>query len=62
MGHSVYGIVDWQNSQTQRYWRNKGIAELFLYRNSGFRTEMGELIIRNWMVMESEMRRVNDSG
>ena len=41
---------------------NKGIAELFLYRNSGFRTKMGELIIRNCMVMESEIRRMNDSG
>ena len=24
----------------------------FLYRNSGLRTKMGELIILNWMVME----------
>ena len=23
---------------------------------------MGELIMRNWMVMESEIRRMNDSG
>jgi hypothetical protein len=38
---------------------DKGIT---IGRKSGFRTKMGELIIRNWMVMESEMRRVNDSG
>jgi len=57
-----YSFVDWQNSQTQRYCRNKGIAELFLYRNSGFRTKMGELIIRNCMVVESEIRRMNDNG
>ena len=31
-------------------------------RKSGFRTKMVEPIIRNWMVMESEIRRVNDNG
>ena len=39
----------------------------FLYRNSGFRTKMGELIILNWMVMESrdlanERQRIAGSG
>ena len=34
----------------------------FLYRNSGFRTKIGELILLNWMVMESEIRRMNDNG
>ena len=38
---------------------DKGIT---IGRNSGFRTKMGELIILNWMVMESEIRRMNDSG
>ena len=48
--------------------KQKGIGEtkvlrkFFLYRNSGFRTKVGELIILNWMVMESEIRRMNDSG
>ena len=29
------------------------LRHTFLYRNFGFRTKMGELIILNWMVMES---------
>ena len=33
----------------------------FLYRNSGFRSKLGELIIRIWMVMEGEIQvRVQD--
>ena len=39
-----------------------GPRHRLLYRKSGFRTKMGELIIRNWMVMESKIRRMNDSG
>ena len=43
----------------QKYYMDKSIT---IGRKSGFRTKTGELIIRNWMVMESEIRRVNDNG
>ena len=32
-----------------------------LCRNSGFRAKMGELVIRNCMVMENEIRRMNEA-
>ena len=40
----------------------RGPRHRFLYRNFGFETKTGELIIRNCMVMESEIRRMNDNG